>query len=330
MSPRIRLASGVRWSGPVVLGIVAVIAIVSMGIAGFVRVGSAMFAPSADPSAENAFEDLLSQHDATLAINRKRFDGRSAFFMPSPPAPPPPPPPPPSDVKEKDPGPPPEPPPPMEYTGSKVIACIGGSVYLADGSRVAIGEEKNGVRVVATNPPWDVTLHHLKKDYVVSTLPDSTESFLGGSISSFGSSTPGMESPSSVRGAAATPKTNTPPKNAGAAPPVVKQPDGRTLPAEETAPHLPAAGSPPAPDAPANAAAPSGEPQAGDPAHAAAADAPPAFTKAQIDQMDRTTLTQAMATVSRSRLNRSLDEATRTRLNQEFAWMQARIKSLPR
>lgn len=326
MTRRVRLASGVRWSGPVIAAAVAVIVIASVTVAGAVTLLSATLAPAADPESERAFDGLLAAHDEAAIIHRQRFDGRSIFFPPTPPPPPQPkipPAPPPTEVK--DPGPPPEPPPPAEYSGPKVIACIGPSVYFLDGSRVSIGDEKSGVRVVSTNPPWSVTLLHLKKEYLVSTIPDSTESFFNGNIASIGgSSMPGME-PAAVRGRGAAvpaapavggrpgevapggkpgdaveapppPKTPASESEGGAAPPETSQPEGVVPPAN-------ASGS---------------------------GDAPAALTKEQVDQMDRAAVTQAMMAVSRARLNRSLDESTRSRLNQELTWLQARLKAIGR
>jgi len=306
----------VRWSGPVIAGVAAVAIIGVVALAGVWRVASALLTPSADAGAEKAFDNLLVMHDEGLATSRKRFDGRSAFFAPTPPPSPvvqAPPPPPVSLPPAPPPGPPP---PPAEYSGPKIIACIGSLVLFADGSRVSTGEETGGVRVVATNPPFHVTLHHLGKDYTVSTLPDSTESFFNGSMTFASSLPPGMEPTKSPRGSA-TPSHAT----ATPAPPLVKHPDGRTLPPDPESAEESEAER-------ARAAAAAADP----PRQSASggADAPPPLTQEQIEQMDRSAVSQAMVAVSRARFNRNLDEATRTRLNQEHAWLQARLKALAR
>jgi len=341
MSARIRIASGVRWSGPVIAGVIAVIVVAGVAFAGAVRIVGALLTPAADPEAGKAFDQLLAKHEDALLASRKRFDGRSAFFMPPrpvPPAPPPsvaPPPPP-------DPGPPPPPPPPPEYSGPKVIACLGSSVFFADGSRVSVDEERGGVRVVSTNPPWTVTLHHHGRDYTVSTVPDSTESFINGSLAAFGTSMPGM-TPVERAPAAATPLAPVAvPTRGGASSPPAAAPDSpgvddpsavppdapnaeppSTTPPDSPATVVPAATEPTA--SPAPEPAPSTEPPSAASAHSVTI--PPALTKAQIDQMSGQDASKALMAVGRARLSRSLDEATRSRLNQEYSWLQARVRA---
>ncbi len=328
MTPRVRLASGVRWSGPVIAGVVASTVVAIVALAGIARWVGALFTPAADPAAGKAFERLLAKHDEALLASRERFDGRSAFFMPTPPAPPPPktPPKPPEDVKP--PAPPPPPPPPSTYTGPKVIACIGSSILFVDGMRLDLGEERNGVKVVATNPPWTVTLHHLGKDYEVSTLPDSNEKFLNGSLADFGTSTPvGMEVAGDGKSnAAGKPAPAGAPAAGGAPAAEVRVPDGTTPPGEGAAAPAKAgeaqAGAAAAqPAGAADGSASGGSSDTGHPAQ----EIPPPLTKDQVERMDRETASQALLAVSRARMNRNLDDATRRRLNQEYAWLRARV-----
>jgi len=57
---------------------------------------------------------------------------------------------------------------------------------------------------------------------------------------------------------------------------------------------------------------------------------PRPLTKEQIDQMNREAASTALQAVSRARLNRNLDEETRKRLNQEYAWLRARVTNAGR
>ncbi|MBX3354722.1 MAG: hypothetical protein KF724_03375 [Phycisphaeraceae bacterium] len=336
MSPRVRLTSGVRWSGPVIVGLVTVVVIAGVSLAGVLRLAGAAAGPRVDSRETSAFDALLATHDETAKLHRERFEGRSLFFIPIRPADPtPPPPPPPPQRDERPPPPPPEPAPPAEYTGPKVIACIGNMVFFADSMQLGKGEERSGVRVVSTNPPWSVTLHHLKKDYVVSILPDSNESFFGGSLSTISpSSNPGMElmsapSPRPVAGRATATPTPSAPAVRGDQPPEPRPGDfpGDAAvgdpPASEQEPPLD--GGPPVASPPAPSDAPSGAPPS-----ASSESGPPPLTKEEIDAMDRDAVSKAMMAVSRARLNRNLDEATRSRLAQELAWLQARMNQLRR
>jgi len=234
----------------------------------------------------------------------------------------------------------PKPTKPASYGGAKIMACIGDSVYFVDGTRISVGEESNGLRVISANPPWEVTVSHGGWDWVVSMLPDSTESFFGGSLAQFGTSNPGMESAPRATPPAETASPSAPAvPSAGASPPVVTHPDGRTLPApdpaEGEAPPESEGGS--TDNDPASAPEAQGAPNAPETAGATGAagapsapDLPPVLTKAQVEQMDRATAQLAISAVTRARLNRSLDEQTRARLNQEYVWLQQQMKKLPR
>ncbi len=273
MKVKWRLASGVRWSGPLVVGVVLIVIAALVVLRGVGGVVMAAFEPSADASGQEALTKLLASHTDAQAVHRKRAEGRSFFFMPPAPPPPPPkdpPPPPPVETKE-----PVKPPPPATYTGPKPAACVGPIVFFADGMRLGVGEEKSGVRVVSTNPPWNVTLHHMERDYEVSIFDRPSETLFAGNLASFGTSSPSGITPAG---------------------------DSRKTPEEG------AAGSPP----PAGAAP--------------AADVPPPLGKGEIEKMDKKAAQAAFLAVSKARLNKNLDEATRTRLNEEHEWLLARLR----
>ena len=120
----------------------------------------------------------LGKHGPLLLSYQDRFDGRSAFFRPKPPP-----------VKQQtvlkpkkrdDPAPPP-PPPPSIYTGPKPAFVIGEVVYFKGGTHLRVGEEERGVTVVATDPPWTITLEQHGKDFVIDIFKRSSKG-LGSSV----------------------------------------------------------------------------------------------------------------------------------------------------
>jgi len=115
---------------------------------------------------------LIKVHDEEMERYQTRFNGRSLFFLPPrqrtrpPPAP---------VVKETTPAPPPDrvdPPPSPVYTGPSVIGILGDEVWFRaprasqGGLRIRVGEEpQEGITVLATNPPWSVTLAYQRGEY---------------------------------------------------------------------------------------------------------------------------------------------------------------------
>lgn len=95
----------------------------------------------------------LDRFNADLEQHVARVDGRSLFFIPARPPPPRPPDPPPIVT-----GPPGPPPPPSTYAGPAVIASVYDTVWFENGERVQLGEEAAGVKVLAIQAPWTVTL----------------------------------------------------------------------------------------------------------------------------------------------------------------------------
>jgi hypothetical protein len=121
--------------------------------------------PGADPT-QVRLDEFLVGHEDDLATYRDRFDGRSLFIKPAPPRRQAPPPPPPVREDDDDGGPPPPPPPPRAYEGPSIMFVLGDEVWFHDGLRVRVGEKgPNGVTVVASDPPWTVTLGHGGGEY---------------------------------------------------------------------------------------------------------------------------------------------------------------------
>ena len=103
----------------------------------------------------------------------KQIDGRSMFFIPPAPA----------EVAQKekeeepkDDGPPPK---PTRYAGPDVIAVVNGTVWFGNDRRIAVGQEKDGVRVVGiANSPWSVKLEWRGVEFDVQVFERTTDRFL--------------------------------------------------------------------------------------------------------------------------------------------------------
>jgi len=212
MAGRFDAPSGVRWSGHAVAAVVAggialVVAVVALG-----TVVGTLFRGGAESVQPDLVEPLLARHEDLVELSRRRFDGRSAFFLPKPPprptpppppvreAPPPPPPPPPP----RDPGPPP---PPANYGGPRPRSVMGDTVFFESSSpdRLRVGEEAGGVAVISVSPPWQVRLGWSGGEYDLDLWGDRGDGFF--SSNPFGE---GGGSSSSLTGGSSL-NPNTPP-----------------------------------------------------------------------------------------------------------------------
>jgi hypothetical protein len=126
-----------------------------------------------DPSATIA--RLEAEHRDEMMVHQERFNGRSLFFRPLPP--------PPAPVPQRErpvapPAPPVQaptgpPPPPATYGGPAPMNVLGETVWFRPrnprelGLRIAVGQEVEGIRVVAVEPPWHVELAWQRGEYRV-------------------------------------------------------------------------------------------------------------------------------------------------------------------
>ncbi len=124
---------------------------------------SALFTEGLGNDETSAFlSEYVENHAVDLETYKARIDGRSVFFLPPAPRDPIPI----KLVQEEDPpGPPPPPPTPPRYTGPSVRFLVGNEVYFHDGLRIKLGEEKQGVRVLAVDAPWTVNVAYAGGEY---------------------------------------------------------------------------------------------------------------------------------------------------------------------
>ena len=122
--------------------------------------------PREDPTRAR-IDSYLVEHAGAMNTYRGRFDGRSVFFKPKPP----PPPPRPIKIAERVPATPPPPPgptaPPLTYSGPSISFVVGNEVWFHDGLHASVGEEVNGVTIIASDPPWTVTLGYGGGEYAI-------------------------------------------------------------------------------------------------------------------------------------------------------------------
>ena len=160
--------------------------VVCVGIAGIVLfvplpgLLAAIFTTSiGQEDAGQNMQAYLATHKTDLESYRQRFEGRSLFFRPPAPLKPAPKP----TIVEKEPDrPPPEPIVPRLYAGPNVIAIIGDQVWFRDDLKLRVGEEGNGVKVLASNPPWTVRLAHAGGEYDVPIFEDYQTKFTSNSL----------------------------------------------------------------------------------------------------------------------------------------------------
>lgn len=328
LPPWLRLPPGVRWTP--MLGIGAASALV-LGIFGLWAVlgllGSLFtFGSGSDPS--SSLTDPLKRHEQLADASAKRFNGRSAFFMPSPPVRKPP-----KPTKPPEPPPPPPPPPPpsapREYAGPKPVGAIGDLIFFADQTQLRVGEERGGVKVLASAAPWTVRLAHGGGEYDVELwAKGGKESFFNNSDwRNARTSTPGVDPVGSKPEAKPAPASSTPPApsmpGGSRGPGMRDMGPGAPTPPE---PQLTPPGGPGQPLTPppgAKAPTASQSPWTGE--HMAP---PPALTSEQIAGMNMNDAEAAYRVVGRAKANRNLDDPTRQRLNQEFEQLSNRIKEL--
>jgi hypothetical protein len=122
----------------------------------------AVFTPTPRPLADpGKTTKQIEQYTAMLDSSVKQADGRTLFILPVNP----------KSVAEQAKEPvaeePKEPPAPTSYGGPGVIAMMNGLVWFDNGTQLEVGEEANGVGVVAISAPWDSRLRWRGVEFTV-------------------------------------------------------------------------------------------------------------------------------------------------------------------
>lgn len=171
--------------GPLGRSLISITLMITFGILFLINVVSPLLDTSKEVE-ETQTDSLISQHDIYVAIDIARFNGRSAFFKPIRKAPPPkrhePIPEPPEEIPTRVVDPTPLPPDP-EYRGPPLIAIIGEEAWFRGTGtgidsviRLKIGEEDNGLTLVATAEPATATVRYRRGEYQID-LFSHEESF---------------------------------------------------------------------------------------------------------------------------------------------------------
>lgn len=321
MNLRLRLPSGVRWSGAVVAAVVAIAVAAVVVAAQFPSSVRALLRRGVGEVQPDLVEQLLVRHTELSDLAVRRVEGRSAFFVPRPPPPPrvDPPPPPPPPPRVDPPPPPPPPPPPANYGGPKPRSLFGEVVFFEAGQgveRVRVGEQFGAIRVLGVNPPWSVRIGWSGGEYEVPIWGERNQSIFQSNPFAGSSSMPALEGRSDLN-----PRSPSGPEGGMAS-------RGSVASGRSTAP-APSNPSPP----PASGGEPMGEPM-GEPTgqpmgeeepFASPESLPPPLVQQEVEAMTRDEARAALGEVARAR-GRRLDDESRERLRQEFEWLLARLR----
>lgn len=329
------LPPGFKPNAPLVVSAVCAGAIAITALVALVDMTPAAIAPSADSKDVRAFDAQLARHESAAELASARFSGRSLFVMPPPPYRPPPPPPP------MPPEPKPEPKPvapsaPAEYAGPKPMGMIGSKVYFDGIPALAVGEDRDGLKVLSVEPPSHVRVSHRGGTYLVPVWDRSDLTALsrraGGADSPIRSVRPApggagedaeRSRDSGDEDPRAAPSGTSPPSDA--VPPSTPVPEAGSVPSSGATPPP----TPTAPAAPTPPPTPATPERAGSDIGVPANQVPPPLSQADIDAMSRREAQAALAAVSRARNIRDLDEATKARLRQEFDMLITRVRTAP-
>jgi hypothetical protein len=329
-SPGNILPPGFRPNAAFVVSAACVGTLAVTAFTALVDLTPAAIAPSADPKDVRAFDAQLARHEAAIELARSRFDGRSLFVMPAPPYRPPPPPPP------LPPEPPPPPKPvtpaaPAEYSGPKPMGMIGGSVYFEGIPPVAVGEDRDGLKVLGVEPPSHVRVSHRGGTYLVPVWDPSDLTSLSKREAGAASPIKSVKPEPDGSGDGGSAGNGGAARDIGAAGDGGQPAEGRAADAPAPAPPstptpAPQSTAPPAPTAPPPPAPPAGP---GTDIELPRGEVPAPLSQDDVDAMTRREAQAALAAVSRARGIRDLDEATRTRLREEFDMLIKRVRTAP-
>ena len=200
MNEGLQKLKSVHWSGPLITSVASILIVSAVIIIGLPSVISAVAAPSWDGQSEDIFAALENDHDRQAEISARRFQGRSPFVVPSRPRTRP------AAPRTETPKPRPrveapkvETGPPKNYTGPDPIGVAGPFVFFSPNTQILVGEEDNGVEVIAILSATRVKLGHKGGEYEVSFLKADPESIFTPFKSLNSSSVLGRAAASAIR-----------------------------------------------------------------------------------------------------------------------------------
>ena len=338
-----------RWSIPLIGSFLALAVCGWVVAAQLFPIAVTLMTSQNESETNSAMNKAIEKHDSLVKVSVDRFTGRSLFTMPSPP---PRPAPPPAAPVATPPPPPPPPPPsaPSEYTGTKPTGMLGRMIFFGSDLTIQVGEEKNGIQILAVEPPTNVRIGHMGGIYSVAVWAPTDMS----KLNTAGNSSSSAMKFTTIR----VPNANEKSAASEQAQAITQGITQGTIPASPIAPIAPTAPAPaqssidtndePNPDAPdaqreaqRSARPPSARPSAGGNGSNQPQLPPPAatgtpespllpITPEQISAMSQGDVASALARVARARQSQGLDQATQDRLRSEFGLLRERQSSFYR
>ena len=340
-----------RWSIPLIGSLLAMLICGWVVAAGLFPIAITLMTSQNQSETNSAINKAIEKHDSLAKVSADRFTGRSLFTMPSPP---PRPAPAPAAPVAPPPPPPPAPPPsaPSEYTGTKPTGMLGQMIFFGSELTIRVGEEKNGIKIIAVEPPTNVRIGHMGGIYSVAVWAPTDMS----KLNTAGNSSSSAMKFTTVRVPNANEKSAASEQAQGITQGITQGLTQGTIPASPIAPIAPAipaqssvdTNDEPNPDAPdAQREAPrsarpssarsaaggnaSNQPQLPPPAATATPESPLLpITPEQISAMSQGDVASALARVARARQSQGLDQATQDRLRSEFGLLRERQSSFYR
>ena len=335
-----------RWSIPLIGSLLAAGICGWVVAAGLFPIAVTLMTSQNQSETNTAMNKAIERHDSLIKVSVDRFTGRSLFTMPSPP---PRPAPPPAAPVAPPPPPPPAPPPsaPSEYTGIKPTGMLGQVIFFGSESPIRVGEEKNGVKIIAVEPPTNVRIGHMGGIYSVAVWAPTDMSKLNTAATSSSTAMkfPTIREPSANQKSAGNEQAQISKTQSPIAPIAPTVPAPAPAPAQSSID----TNDEPNPDAPdAQREAPrsaqpsvarsapgangSNQPQLPPPAATGSPEGslPLPITPEQISAMSQGDVASALARVARARQSQGLDQATQDRLRTEFGLLRERQSSFYR
>lgn len=329
-----------RWSIPLIGSLIALAICGWVVAAQLIPIAVTLMTSQNESETNSAMNKVIEKHDSLVKVSVDRFTGRSLFTMP---APPPRPAPPPAAPVAPPPPPPPAPPPsaPSEYTGTKPTGMLGQMIFFGSDLTIQVGEEKNGIKIIAVEPPTNVRIGHMGGIYSVAVWAPTDMSKLNnaGNSSSSAIKFPTIRVPIANEKTVAIEQVQIPKPASLIAPVAPAAPAQSSVDTnDEPNPDAPDAqreaprSARPSSARPAAVGNGSNQPQLPPPAATGTPEGSTLLpiTPEQISAMSQGDVASALARVARARQSQGLDQATQDRLRSEFGLLRERQSSFYR